>query len=53
VWFTLSLTAFIGLYAMLVAVGCTQLQKLSAALLGARLERGLRDRVLQHQHVLR
>jgi hypothetical protein len=53
VWFTVSLTSFIGLYAMLVAVGCTQLQKLSAALLGAGLERGLRDCVLQHQNILR
>lgn len=53
VWFTVTLTSFIGLYAMLVAVGCTQLQKLGSDLLRTALHRGLRDCVCQHQHILR
>jgi hypothetical protein len=53
VWFTVTLTSFIGLYAMLVAVGCTQLQKLGSALLRTDLHRGLKDCVYQHQHILR
>ncbi|PNF39595.1 hypothetical protein B7P43_G11043, partial [Cryptotermes secundus] len=52
VWFTVTLTSFIGLYAMFVAVGCTQLQKLGSDLLRADLHRGLRDCVCQHQHIL-
>jgi hypothetical protein len=52
-WFTVTLTSFIGLYAMLVAVGCTQLQKLGAALLKVDLERELRNCIQHHQHILR
>jgi hypothetical protein len=52
-WFTVTLTAFIGLYAMLVATGCTQLQKLGAELRRADLRHGLREYVKKHQHILR
>ena len=52
-WFTVTLTSFIGLYAMLVAVGCTQLQKLGATLQKADLERELRDCIQHHQYILR
>jgi hypothetical protein len=53
VWFTVTLTSFIGLYAMLVAVGCTQLQKLAFALMRANLHHGFRDCIYQHQQILR
>jgi hypothetical protein len=52
-WFTVTLTSFIGLYAMLVAMGCTQFQKLGAALQKTDLEGELRDCIQQHQHILR
>jgi hypothetical protein len=46
-----TLTSFIGLYAMLVAVGCTQLQKLASELKKTNLHRGFRDCIYQHQHI--
>jgi hypothetical protein len=54
-----TLFAVMGLYVALVAVGCTQLEKIQAALLAIRqqgaseMNARLVDCVVQHQYVLR
>ncbi|KAJ9592474.1 hypothetical protein L9F63_015890, partial [Diploptera punctata] len=49
IWYTITLTAFIALYATLVAIACTQVQKLAAAALEQEFE--LDKWVRAHQRV--